>query len=181
EFVDPSLQQARLMLLWRVPGLALVEHTYALDVLADILSQGRTARLVQDLREERGLVLGVGANNVTYQHQGLFCLSANLMSENIPVVEQAMLDHIQRLQNDLVPVAELEKVCTQAANQFIFGNETPSDRANLYGYYQALLGDLRPAFDYAEKVRSLTPEDLQRAAQTYLPTNAYGAVVVRPS
>jgi zinc protease len=181
DFVDSSLQQARLMMLWRVPGLSQVEQTYGLDVIANILSQGRTARLIQDLREARGLVLGIGASNVTYQHQGLFCLSANLLSENIPIVESALLEHIQRLQNDLVPAAELEKICTQVANQFIFNNETPSDRANLYGYYQTLLGNLRPAFEYAERVRSLTPQDLQQAAQAYLPTDAYGVVAVRPS
>lgn len=181
DFVDDSLQQARLMLFWRVPGLSQVEQTYALDVIANILSQGRTARLIQDLREERELVLGIGASNVTYQHQGLFCLSANLLSENIPIVESALLEHIQRLQNELVPAAELEKICTQVANQFIFSNETPSDRANLYGYYQTLLGNLQPAFDYTEQVRSLTPQDLQQAAQTYLPTDAYGVVAVRPS
>lgn len=180
EYVDPTLQQARLMALWRVPGLAEQEDTYALDVLANILGHGRTARLVQDLREQRGLVSGVGASNMTYQHQGLFCLSAHLPIEQVETVEAALLEHIQRLQTDLVPAQELEKVCTQVANHFIFGNETPSDRANLYGYYHALMGDLVPAFTYAERVRSLTPQDLQSVAQRYLSTSAYGVVVVRP-
>jgi zinc protease len=179
--IDPSLQQARLMLLWRVPGLVDLKETYALDVLANILGHGRTARMVQDLREQRGLVNGVGASNMTYQHQGLFCLSANLATENLDAVEAAMLEHVQRLQNDFVPVAELEKICTQVANHFIFGNETPSDRANLYGYYHSLMGDLNPAFAYPEKVRSLTPQDLQAAAQKYLKLDAYGAVTLKPA
>ena len=33
EFVDDSLQQARLVMVWRVPGLTKLDHTYALDVL----------------------------------------------------------------------------------------------------------------------------------------------------
>jgi predicted Zn-dependent peptidase len=181
EQLDPSLQQARLMLLWRVPGLLNSQETYALDVLANILSHGRTARLVQDLREQRHLVNGIGASNMTYQHQGLFCLSANLVSENLPTVEQAILEHIDRLQNELVPVADLEKVVTQVANHFIFNNETPSARANLYGYYYALMGDLAPAFSYTEQIRALTPQDLQAAAQKYLSIDAYGAVTIRPA
>jgi zinc protease len=91
-----------------------------------------------------------------------------------------MLEHVQRLQNELVPVAELEKVCTQVANHFIFSNETPSDRANLYGYYQAVMGDLNPAFSYPDRIRSLTPEDLQAAAQKYLNLNAYGTITITP-
>lgn len=179
-YTDPTLQQSRLMLLWRVPGLVNLQETYALDVLANILGHGRTARMVQDLREQRRLVNGVGASNMTYQHQGLFCLSANLSAESLDVVETAMLEHVQRLQNELVPVAELEKVCTQVANHFIFSNETPSDRANLYGYYHALMGDLNPAFSYPDRIRALTPEDLQAAAQKYLNLNAYGTVTITP-
>jgi zinc protease len=180
EHVDAQLQQARFMLLWRVPGIDQAEETYALDVLANILGHGRTARLVKDLREERGLVNGVGASNMSYQHQGLFCLSANLHSENLETVEQALLEHVDRLQNELVPVAELRKVATQVANHYIFGNETPSSRANAYGYYQALTGSIDPVFSYADRIRALTPQDLQAAAQQYLSTQAYGVVTIKP-
>jgi zinc protease len=177
---DPSLQQARLMLVWRVPGLVNLEETYALDIIANLLSQGRTARLVQDLREQQGLVAGVGASNMSYQYQGLFTVSANLPTENIDRVEAAMLHHIKVLQTELVNPKELEKICTQVANHFIFGNETPSDRANLYGYYQALMGDLEPAFHYTERIRSITPQDIQAAAQKYLPIDALGIMTVKP-
>lgn len=180
EHVDKTLQQARLMLLWRVPGLIDLEETYALDVLANLLGHGRTARLVKDLREERGLVNSVGASNISHQHQGLFCLSAHLPSEMIPQVEIELLGHIDRLQNELVSTADLDKVCTQVANQFVFSNETPSDRANLYGYYQAVMGDLQPAFAYSDRIRALTPEVIRSAAQKYLNTNAYGFVAIRP-
>lgn len=181
EQIDPSLQQARLMLMWRVPGLTNFQKTYALDVLANILSHGRTSRLVQDLRERRQLVNGIGASNMTYQHQGLFCFSANLATENLGTVEQAILEHVDRLQNELVPIRNLEKVATQVANHFVFNNETPSARANLYGYYYALMGDLAPAFNYTEQIRALTPQDIQAAAQQYLSTTAYGAVTIKPA
>jgi zinc protease len=178
--IDPTLQQSRLMLLWRVPGLTPLQDSDALDVLAYILSHGRTSRLVQDLRERRQLVNGVGASNMTYQHQGLFYLSANLAAANLEIVEQALVEHIDRLHNELIPVADLEKVATQVANRFVFSNETPSSRANLYGYYYALMGDLEPAFTYTDRIRSLTPEDIQAAARKYLAIDAYGVVTIKP-
>lgn len=180
EYEDASLQQARLMLMWRVPGLIDLQETYALDIISSLLSQGRTARLVQDLREKRGLVSGVNASNMSYQYQGLFTLSATLPTENLEIVEQALLDHIQQLQQDLVDSKDLDKLCTQVANQFIFGNETPSDRANLYGYYHAIMGDLEPAFSYTDRIRSITPEVIRRAAQKYLPTDALGILTIKP-
>ncbi|HTL90670.1 MAG TPA: pitrilysin family protein, partial [Leptolyngbya sp.] len=180
EHSDPSLTQARLMLLWRVPGLSDLDQTYALDGLASILGHGRTARLIKDLREERGLVSSISTSNMTYRHQGIFCVSAQLPVENIDAVEAAIVAHLQALQSELVTENELRRVRTQVANQFTFGNETPSDRSGLYGYYQTLVGDLEPAFNYPNFIQSLSAKELQAAAQTYLPTDAYGCVVVKP-
>ena len=180
EHLDPSLTQARLMMLWRVPGLTNLEQTYALDGLASILGHGRTARLVKDLREERGLVSSISASNMTYRHQGIFCISAQLPVENIDAVEAAIAFHLQSLQSELVTETELDRVRTQVANQFTFSNETPSDRSGLYGYYQTLVGDLEPAFNYPTSIQLLSAKELQEAAQTYLPTQAYGCVVVKP-
>ncbi|NDJ16605.1 insulinase family protein [Myxacorys almedinensis A] len=180
EYVDPALKQARLMMLWRVPGLTDIQNTYELDVLTSVLGQGRTARLVKDLREERGLVSSVSASNLTYLHQGVFAVSAQLPVEHVEAVEAAIVAHIQHLQSGRVTESEMARVQTQVANHFTFGNETPSDRAGLYGYYQTLVGGLEPAFNYSAAIQSLSASALQTAAQTYLPTNAYGIVVIKP-
>ncbi|MDI9640050.1 pitrilysin family protein [Geitlerinema splendidum] len=179
ELSDRTLTQARLIMVWRVPGALQLEETYGFDVLASILGQGRTSRLVQDLREDRGLVTSIFASNMTYLHQGLFYISAQLPVENVPVVEQAILDHLKTLQTSIQP-SEIARVRAQVANRFIFGNETPSDRASLYGYYQSVLGDLAPALHYPHCIQSLEVADLQATAQTYLSTEAYGVLVVRP-
>lgn len=180
DYTDESLQQARLMAIWRVPGLANIEETYALDVLATILGQGRTGRLIRQLREERGLVSRVGAGNLSYRFQGLFQVAAQLPEENLEVVEAAILEQIQRLQTELVDASDIDRVCKQVANRFVFGNERPSDRANLYGYFQTLVGDLDPALTYPQTIRALTPEDLRQAAQQYLSPQSVGIVTVRP-
>ncbi|MDX2230607.1 MAG: pitrilysin family protein [Leptolyngbyaceae cyanobacterium bins.349] len=180
DVVDETLQQARLVMTWRVPGLNDLDETYALDVLASVLGRGRTSRLVRDLREERGLVSSISASNMTYQHQGAFYISAQLPQENLVAVEQAIADHLQQLQNDLVTEFELAKVRTRTANHFVFGNETPSDRAGLYGYYHSLLGDLRPAIHYPDHIHALTVAELRTAAQKFLSPTAYGVVTIRP-
>ncbi|NJR50240.1 MAG: insulinase family protein [Leptolyngbyaceae cyanobacterium CSU_1_3] len=180
EFVDRTLTQARLMMIWRVPGLVGLHDTYELDVVSSILGHGRTARLIKDLREDRGLVSSISASNMTYRHQGIFCISAQLPIENVEPVEAAIVQHLCTLQSDFVTQAELTRVCTQVANHFVFGNETPSDRAGLYGYYQSQVGALEPAFDYPNRIQSLTVADLQAAVQKYLPTKAYGVVVIKP-
>ncbi len=180
EFIDESLQQARLTMIWRVPGLNDLQQTYVLDVLASILSHGRTTRLVQDLREQRGLVSSISASNMTYQHQGAFYISAHLPVEHLDVVEAAIVQHLRTLQADLISEAEMARIRTRVANHFIFGSETPSDRAGLYGYYQSLVGDLTVALNYPAAIQALDAEAVRTAAQTYLSTDAYGVVAIKP-
>jgi len=180
DYVDESLQQARLSVMWRVPGLMQLEETHALDVLASILGQGRTGRLIRELREERGLVSSIGAGNVSYRLQGVFQISAQLPTDNLEEVEASIVRHIEQLHVEPVLDSEIDRIRTQVANRFVFGNERPSDRANLYGYFHTLLGDLDPAIGYPETIRSIEPRDLQHAAQQYLSPNAYGVVIVRP-
>jgi zinc protease len=180
EHIDDSLQQARLGIMWRVPGMADLPQTYALDVLASILGHGRTARLVRDLREEQGLVSGISVSNMTYIRQGLFYISAQLPVENLEPVEAAILNHVRRLHTEPISEAEIQRVRTLVANRYIFGNETPSDRAGLYGYYQSIIGDLAPALSYPDQIQAIQAQDLQAAAQQYLSPDAYRVVILKP-
>jgi len=180
ELADERLQQARLIMLWRVPGLAQREQTYALDMLAQLLGQGRTSRLVQDLREARGWVSNISVSNAPQVLQGVFYVSAQLPTDAIPAVEAAIAQHIKVLQTEQITTTELVQAQTCTANGFVFNNEAPANRANLYGYYQATLKNLAPALDYPAQIRAVTPEEIQTAAQRYLSAEAYGVVVLKP-
>lgn len=179
-YQDAALQQARLVMNWRVPGLADVEKTDALDVLASVLGRGRTSRLVKDLREQRQLVTSISANNLSYWQQGVFSIAVQLPEENLEIVEAEIAHHVTGVCKAPITQAELQRVQTQVANRYVFGSESPSDRAGLYGYYQTLTGQLDHALTYPDKVQQLTPEDIQAAAQTYLASDAYGVVIIRP-
>jgi predicted Zn-dependent peptidase len=180
EFTDATLQQARLVMVWRVPGLVELEKTYALDVLAAILGHGRTSRLVRSLREEKRLVSHISVSNITYKQQGIFYICAHCAVENVTATEEAIAQQIRRLQTELVQDAEIARVHKRVANRFIFGNETPSERAGLYGYYQTLIGNLEPAFDYPNHIQAQNAAHLMVAAQKYLQSDAYGAIVLKP-
>ncbi len=181
DYVDETLQQARLVMVWRVPGMTQLDETYALDVLAVILGQGRMSRLVRDLREERQLVTHIGVSNMTQRLQGVFYISAQLPEENLAEVEAAIAQHIRKFQTELVAETDIARIRTQVANRFIFGNEKPSDRTGLYGYYQSQVGDLSPALNYPSRIQALDAVDLQKAAQHYLSADAYGIVTIKPA
>jgi predicted Zn-dependent peptidase len=180
EVIDETLQQARLVMIWRVPGLMELDQTYALDIIAGILGQVRTSRLVHHLREEQELVSSISVSNMSNLWQGVFSISAKCHVENLAVVEENIAQHLRKLQTELVKESEIGRVQRRVANRFIFGNETPSDRAGLYGYYQSLIGDLEPAFNYPQYIQAQAATDLIQAAKDYLSPDAYGVVVIKP-
>ncbi|MEL6493626.1 MAG: pitrilysin family protein [Cyanobacteria bacterium J06623_7] len=181
EYTDESLQQARLVMTWRVPGMENLDETYALDILAVILGQGKVSRLFRELREEKGLVTQIGVSNMTQTHQGVFYISAALPAENVALVEEAIANQIRTIQTELIAAKDIDRIRTQVANRFIFANERPSDRANLYGYYYSQLQDLAPALNYPQHIQSISAPDLRQAAQKYLNADAYGVVVMKPA
>jgi zinc protease len=176
---DEQLHQSRLVMLWRVPGKEELETSYALDVLAAILGQGRMSRLFRDLREDRKLVSSIGTSNITQGIQGVFYIAAQLDAQNIPEVERSILEHLRSFREEPVDPAELDRIRAQVANRFVFANERPSDRANLYGYYQSQMGTLTPALTYPDRLRAIEAEDIQKVAREYLNPEAYGVVVMK--
>ena len=180
EYSDRQLQQARLIMLWKVPGMNQLSETYALDVLAAILGQGKVSRLFRDLREEKKLVTQIGVSNITQAIQGVFYISAILPPENIAEVEKEIADRVRKIQTEPIDEKEIDRIRTQVANRFIFANERPGSRANLYGYYYSLLKDLEPVFKYCDRIQALQASDLKEAAKKYLNPDAYGVVIIRP-
>ena len=104
ELCLPRLEQARLMMAWVGPGLDSATQTldqqlqaaYGLDVLSVVLAEGRTSRLVRELREERNLVQMVSSGFSLQKESGLFTISAWLEPENLERVEAIVCDRAIR-------------------------------------------------------------------------------------
>ena len=185
EHVDAALQQARLIMSWRVPGMRDLAQTYPLDVAAYVLGQGRTARLVDDLVERRHLASSVSVRNMTYGHQGVFYISATVAATNaieagLAETEAAILAHVAKLHETPIAPSELDRVKRQVANRYVFASETPSDRAGIYGYHQAMTGDIRHALDYPKQIHQISAQAVQSAVQQRLPLHAFGVMSLKP-
>ncbi|MEI6064550.1 MAG: pitrilysin family protein, partial [Pseudanabaena sp. ELA748] len=180
EVTDSSLKQARLSMSWRVAGFDQIDATYPLSIAANILGSGRTSRMIQDLRENRRIVDRISVSNSAMRWQGTFQVFAKLNVEDIEIVERAIREHILQLHETPVTDEELTKIRTQVSNRFIFGNESPRERAGIYGYYDRIIGSLDHALNYPERIKCITKEDIQSAVRKYLNPDAYGILIVKP-
>ena len=153
----------------------------ALDVLSFLLGEGRTSRLYWRLKEKEGLVLGIGSSNWTpsFVH-GQFTISLTLAHQNWPKVLETVEMEIDRFKNELVPPQELDKAKKATIAGHVFGKETAASIATSLASSYFDTGD--PYFDeaYLERIRQVTPEEIQAVAREYLRTDRMTVATIRP-
>src|SRR5574337_511817 len=164
---------------YHVPNLKHPDN-FALEVLAYILSGGKSARMYKSLVYEKQLALFAGGG---YDRESidpnLFQLYASVMpSKTAEEVEQALTAEIERVKNEPIPDRELQKAKNQIEAGFLFGQDSVFSLARQLAEYEIVAG-WRAWEAYLPGIRAVTAADLQRVAKTYLtPENRTVAVLI---
>ena len=153
---------------YHVPNLH-HEDSYGLEVIAAILSGGRSSRFYQNLVREKQLALSAEADNALLSKDPhLFTISAQpFPGKEIGEMEKALDQEIERLQKELVGLTELEKAKNQLEAAFIYGQDSLFSQAMVLAQYE-IVGSWKMVEDYIPSIRKVTPEDIQRVAKKYL-------------
>ncbi|NMC21762.1 MAG: insulinase family protein, partial [Thermogutta sp.] len=154
---------------------------YPLDVAAEILTRGESSRLVRRLKRDQPLVLDVTAASATPSYvRGWFGVIVDCPVENEAEAEKIILEEIERLRDELVPQAELDRVKRKKAADLIFDRETVESSADSLGRAFLATGD--PRFDaaYTEAVQQVTAEQVREAARRYLVPQRLNRVAIYP-
>jgi zinc protease len=153
---------------YHVPNLR-EQDSYVLEVIATILSGGKSSRLYQSLVRDKRLVLSADADqSLVSRDPSLFTLSAELLpGKGVAEVEKAFDQEIERFQREPVGEKELEKAKNQLEASFIFGQDSIFNQAMLLARHEIALS-WKATDDYLPSVRKVTPEDIQRVAKKYL-------------
>ncbi len=169
----------RLSMAWHIPDIRHPDVP-ALDLLASILGDGRSARLYRSLREEQGLVHSVGSWCYAPTEAGLFGMSAVLDPQRVEEVREALLAHLRRVCEDGVTSAELEKVRRMRLSAYLGGLSTARGRASDIGDSWLACRNTDFSRIYAQMLGRVEIADLQRVARTYLQPDRASVVSVRP-
>ena len=176
----PRIEQARLLMGWICPGSESLEEAIALDLIALILTGGRSWGLTRELREERQLVIDIDCELSLQRDSSMFSIGALLETEHIPMVEKMICDRLDRLQHSPIPTAEIDRAKRQLINDYIFSTETPSQLASVYGFYNIVATAAHSAL-YPQIVSQLQPEQLTEVVRRYLSPERYAVTVLKPA
>ncbi len=179
EIYLPRIEQARLLMAWTGPGVEQLRTSYGLDLLSVLLAQGRTSRLVRDLREEQQLVQGICSNFSLQRESSLLTITAWLEPEKIEHVETLIRLHLNDLLSFGISQQELVRCQRLLCHDYAFSTETPNQIAGLYGYYNTI-AQAELAVTYPQQIQSFNHQELQQLAIKYLSPNDYTVIVLKP-
>ncbi len=153
---------------YHVPNLRSPDAA-ALEVLAEVLSGGKSARLYHELVYRRRLARDAGASyEYTSLDPGLFVVYAQpLPEQTAAVLEAALLAEVEKVRTAPPTVQEIEKAKHGIEASFVFAQDSLFYQGMLLGQYE-IAGDWRGIDAYLTAVRAVTPEDLSRVARFYL-------------
>lgn len=167
-FVKKEAELPYIMIGYKTPNI-LDKDSYALDVLSMVLDGGKSARLYKNLVDGKRVALSAGAGYAsTYRYPFLFYfVGTALPGKTIDEVESALYEEIEKLKNEAPLEREVQKAKNQIESDFIMSQDSIFYQAMVLAQFE-LIGDWRLKDTYLEGIRTVTPEDVQRAAQKYL-------------
>ncbi|MEM9275625.1 MAG: pitrilysin family protein [Cyanobacteria bacterium P01_F01_bin.143] len=175
----PRIEQARLLMGWIGPGINDLEIGVGLDMLSVVLAGGRCSRLVQELREEKQIVLDICSQFSLQKDSSLFTITVWLEPQYLELAEKIICDRVGQLSNEPLLETEVARTKRLLLNDYIFSTETPGQLAGIYGYYNTI-ATLDKCLSYPEIIKKMTGEKLQQIANLYLSPERYASVILKP-
>jgi zinc protease len=92
---------------------------------------------------------------------------------------KVILTEVRRLQREPIPRDRLQETLSEYATNYWMSQETNMGQAQQLGFWQLTGGGWRNAVGYVDRLRAVTPEEIQRVATRYL-RNARFVVIGDP-
>ena len=168
---DPNIQIPLKLYVYRTPAMT-DKDSYTIDLLSNILTDGKSARLYKKMIDEHQTALQVLAFSDAQEDYGVYIMGALPMDGvSLETLAQEMDEEIERLQIELISEREYEKLQNQIEANFVAQNSNMEgialSLADNYTFYKDT-NLINKAIDH---YRAITREDIREAARKYLDKN----------
>ena len=154
------------------------EDVYALHLISAILGGGLSSRLMQEIREKRGLAYAVQTNFDPNQEYGFFGIYVGTQEKNVKQVKKLILKEFGKLKKKKVSPKELKQ-----AKQLIEGRAYLKIEDTLEAGKNLLTLELygeKSTAAFMKKIFKVSAEEVKKAAQKYLNERDYCLVLLKP-
>jgi zinc protease len=150
-----------------IPGLTHVDIP-ALDLLSHVLGGSGSNRLEQSLKEKKGLVSSIASYAYTPRHPGLMIVGGILKERALRETLRGVWEEVEKLKHEPPATVEFARARDSMKSARIYERQTVEAQARKLGYFEGVAGSIDFEDEYYRRLADVTPEDLQRVAQTYL-------------
>jgi predicted Zn-dependent peptidase len=180
EVASPKANVAAVFDTYMVPG-HMHADTPAIELLSSILAEGETSRLYQRLvKDEQAAVAVFGFIDGRIGAGEFKLIAAANAGVDIKTCEKLIDEEIDKIVAKGVTKEELDRAKMKVRSTFISQRETDMAKAEEIHHYIRFHKDLSEINTDLDSFMSVTPEDIQRVAKTYLGTANRTVVVAQP-
>jgi zinc protease len=153
-----------------------------LDLLANVLGEGRSSRLFQRLVHDLKIAQSVSANHASAMHGGRFEIAYSAMQgHTLAEIEKVIDDEIDRLRAEPPTPAEVERARNQIKTDLLKSMEPLSGLASRLLYYDVFAGEPGYLRRDLERYDAATPEILGTWMKKILSKKTRVVVTVEPN
>lgn len=156
------------------------KDSYALDVLATILGDGRSSVLNQVLKEKKRIAFSVDAGNSTFRDDGIFYITVNYEPTKCKIVQDTIFNEIEKIQKNGVTDDQLKLAKNIIERSTYYSRESITNIATEIGYTMALTNDIKFYDTYLDNIKNVSKEDVKKVAEKYLGINKSAVSIVLP-
>jgi predicted Zn-dependent peptidase len=153
---------------------------YAIQLLATVLGTGMSSRLFTEVRERRGLAYYVFGMNHSYTDAGSLYSQAGVDINRADEAVQTIVHELQRIVDEPVEAAELDKSRNLAKGRFLLQLESPQGMIMFGLRREVLEGEAVDPQEIQEGLDAVTAEDIQRVAQDVIGGHGLNLALIGP-
>jgi zinc protease len=157
-------------------------EAYALEVLANILDGGDSARLSKNLIRGEQIATSLGVSYDSFSRLTELFIISGIPTKNHSVseLETALRKQIKQLQTLRVDKAELERVKTQLRAAQVYELDSIFYQGMKIGLLETVGLDWRLFDSYLDNIKAVTAEQVQAVARKYLKDELLTIAVLEP-
>lgn len=156
------------------------ERMYSVYILNNILGGGLSSRLVQSIREQRGLAYSVYSYHSAFCDTGLFTFYAGTSPTKYDEVIHLLSKEIKDIVTNGITEKELNKTKEQIKGNLYLGLESVSSRMTRIGRTELCLNRIITPEEVVEKTNAVTLSDVNDVAKILFDEQQFSISTIGP-
>jgi predicted Zn-dependent peptidase len=163
-----NIQLPAVILGYHIPKQGTDDY-YAVQLLTQLLSQGKSSRFEKEIVDKQQKAVQAGAFDLGNEEPGMAIMLGIANSGIKPeVLEASMLAEIEKVKKDGITEEEYKKLQNQAESDFISQNQKDIGVATNLATYYTFQGNANLINTELERYKKVTKDDIKRVANKYL-------------